>query len=261
MKNPFDVVRDFEAAVAEYTGAPYCVAVNSCTMALFLACKWCEVETVTIPKLTYVSVPQSIIHAGGTVRFDDRPWIGTYRLEPYLIWDSARRFTSGMYNFYRQDGFDCVSFHKSKILGLSQGGAILHSDPEADAWFRKARFDGRTEGVEPKDDTFDTLGYHCYMSPDVAAHGLWRLSYLPKHNDDLPNDDYPDLSQIPLFQKSLPSSPETLVGYSTMHLSSSERRRTPEQTQSNSNALSQRSLQQNELVSYGVDTPWTWPNS
>src|SRR6185436_4640523 len=261
MKNPFDVVRDFEAAVAEYTGAPYCVAVNSCTMALFLACKWCEVETVTIPKLTYVSVPQSIIHAGGTVRFDDRPWIGTYRLEPYLIWDSARRFTSGMYNFYRQDGFDCVSFHKSKILGLSQGGAVLHSDPEADAWFRKARFDGRTEGVEPKDDTFDTLGYHCYMSPDVAAHGLWRLSYLPKHNPDLPNDDYPDLSRIPLFQRLSQNSPGTTAGKCPTLSASSPRQNEPEPMQSNSNALSQRRSHPSALASRGMDSEWTMPIS
>jgi dTDP-4-amino-4,6-dideoxygalactose transaminase len=41
--NAFQVVRDFEKAVAEYTGAPYCVAVNSCTMALLLACKYLKV--------------------------------------------------------------------------------------------------------------------------------------------------------------------------------------------------------------------------
>ncbi len=202
-------------------------------MALFLACKWCKVEEVEIPKRTYVSVPMSIIHAGGRVKFEDLPWLGTYRLKPYLIWDSARRFTSGMYNFYRKGGFECVSFHKSKILGLSQGGAILHDNPDADRWFRKARFDGRTEGVAPKDDTFDMLGYHCYLSPDVAAHGLWRLSYLPLHNDDLPNDDYPDLSQIPLFQKSSRNSPEIMAGPWTMHLISSGQRETLAQIQSN----------------------------
>jgi dTDP-4-amino-4,6-dideoxygalactose transaminase len=93
----------------------------------------------------------------------------------------------------------CVSFHHSKILGDTQGGAILHDDPEADKWLRRARFDGRTEGVAPKDDDI-MLGYHCYMSPDVAARLLWKLSKLPLHNADLPNDDYPDLSQIQAFK-------------------------------------------------------------
>jgi dTDP-4-amino-4,6-dideoxygalactose transaminase len=195
--NAFQVVRDFEKAVADYTGAKYCVTVNSCTMALLLACKYLNVGTVTIPKHTYVSVPMSIIHAGGRVDFDNVDWRGMYRLRPYPIWDAARRFTSGM---YRAGQYQCVSFHWSKILGIQQGGAILHDDDDADRWFRKARFDGRTEGVAPKDDTFDTLGFHCYLSPEVAAEGLVRLSFLPKHNADLPNSDYPDLSKIELFK-------------------------------------------------------------
>lgn len=101
---------------------------------------------------------------------------------------------------YSSSGFVCVSFQASKILGIEQGGAILHSNPEADVWFRRARFDGRTEGVAPKDDRFDMVGYHCYLSPSVAAQGLLKLYSLPKHNEDLPNDDYPDLSEIEIFQ-------------------------------------------------------------
>lgn len=194
--NAFNVVRDFEKAVADYTGAPYCVSVNSCTMALLLACKYLNVGEVEIPKLTYVSVPMSIMHAGGRVKFRDEDWTGSYQLKPYPIFDSARRFTSGM---YRAGEYQCLSFHWSKILGLQQGGAILHDDADADRWFRKARFDGRTEGVPPKEDQFDTLGYHCYLSPEIAALGLVRLSFLPQHNADLPNSDYPDLSKAPLF--------------------------------------------------------------
>jgi dTDP-4-amino-4,6-dideoxygalactose transaminase len=101
---------------------------------------------------------------------------------------------------YVASQFQCVSFHASKILGIEQGGAILHDDPNADSWFRRARFDGRTEGVQPKNDVFNMIGWHCYLSPSVAAQGLLRLYSLPKHNDDLPNDDYPDLSQMEIFK-------------------------------------------------------------
>jgi dTDP-4-amino-4,6-dideoxygalactose transaminase len=94
----------------------------------------------------------------------------------------------------------CVSFHWSKTLGLSQGGAILHDNPEADAWLRRARFDGRTEGVDPKNDQVQYPSWHAYLSPEVAAHGLMKLSLLPKHNPDLPKSDYPDLSLIKAFQ-------------------------------------------------------------
>lgn len=216
MPNPHYVTKMFERAVSEYTGAPYVVAVSSCTAALLLAVRWHYrrarwlaeegdqllrfIQTpfeVEIPKRTYVGVPMSIIHAGGWPVFSDEHWSGAYQLKPLPVWDSARRFTSGM---YRGGQFQCVSFHTSKILGDTQGGAILHDDPAADIYFRKARFDGRTEGVAPKDDYFDTLGYHCYLSPDVASRLLWKLSVLPKNNPDLPNDDYPDLSEAPIFQ-------------------------------------------------------------
>jgi len=237
--NPFDVVRQFERELAVYTGAPYAVTTTSCTMALLLAVAWClkddrrkadetlpEMEKrwggkilgdpnqwrmpIEIPKRTYVSVPMSIIHAGGRPTFRDEDWRGAYQLKPLPVWDSARWFTSGMYNhgsLWPTDeapafhhGMVCLSFHWCKTLGIQQGGAILHDNPEADAWLRRARFDGRTEGVAPKDDIFTFAGWHAYMSPETAAAGLVRLANLPRHNEPLPNDDYPDLSALEIFR-------------------------------------------------------------
>ena len=217
--NPHQVTRDFEKELCAYTGAPYAVAVSSCTMALLLAVRyhleqramyellrkdesdWAEL-CVEIPKRTYVSVPMSIIHAGGRPKFRDEEWRGMYQLKPLPVWDSARWFTYGLYQsrIWAHEPMLCVSFHWSKTLGIQQGGAVLHDDPDADAWLRKARFDGREEGVAPRDQRFDQVGYHCYMSPEVAAEGLVRLSFLPKHNDPLPNDDYPDLSKFEIFR-------------------------------------------------------------
>lgn len=94
----------------------------------------------------------------------------------------------------------CLSFHWSKHLGIGQGGAILLDDHSAYEWLRKMRFDGRTEGVAPKDDHFNMIGYHAYMSPRDAAEGLSKLAVLPKDNEPLPNDDYPDLSTMSIFQ-------------------------------------------------------------
>lgn len=203
MKNPYSIVRDFEEGLCEYTGAKFAVTTNSCTMALTLALGWhlrdCIFagKPIVVPKRTYVSVPMAVIHAGGKPRFTDCGWSGAYRLNPLPVVDSARRFTSGM---FIPGQMQCVSFHASKILGDTQGGAILHDDPEADAWLRRARFDGRTEGVAPKDDNFTQIGWHCYMSVDVAARLLMKLRTLPLHNPDLPNDDYPDLSKLEIFK-------------------------------------------------------------
>jgi dTDP-4-amino-4,6-dideoxygalactose transaminase len=203
MSVPFMPVRLFEEALCDYTGARYAVAVNSCTSALLLACAWHlrdrdrGVFPISIPKRTYVSVPQSIIHAGGRVAFRDEAWLGAYQLKPFPVWDSARRFTGGM---FVEGQFQCVSFHAAKILGDTQGGAILHDNAEADEWLRRARFDGRTEGVPPAKDSFRMVGWHCYMSPDVAARLNVKLSFLPRENADLPNDDYPDLSAFEVFR-------------------------------------------------------------
>ncbi len=146
LHNPYKIVKMFEEEIAHYTGAPYVVTVDSCTNALFLVCKYLKVDKVTIPSKTYLSVPQSISHAGGEVIFDKRPktnhWKGIYQLKPYPIWDAAKRLTS---NMYLPNQFMCLSFHIKKQLPIWKGGAILCDNKEAYEWFKKARYEGRSE--------------------------------------------------------------------------------------------------------------------
>lgn len=200
MSDPYRVTRDFEAALCEYTGAKYAVAVNSCTAALLLCCRWQWGDwignNVNIPRRTYCSVPMAIKQAGWLVSWRDEEWSGVYQLKPLPVWDCARRFTSGM---YVPGQFQCVSFSAAKILGIEQGGAILHDSASADPWFRRMRFDGRTEGIDPRDEHFTEIGYHCMMLPSIAAQGLLRLHHLPKHNPDMPDYPYPDLSKCEIF--------------------------------------------------------------
>lgn len=198
MSNPFLVVKQFEADLCAYTGAPYAVSTTSCTMALLLACAYHKVSAVEIPKYTYVGVPQSILNAGGTVKFRDEDWEGWYQLKPYPIWDSARWVTSGMYESMAGQ-MVCLSFHWNKQLGIQQGGAILTDDAEAAAMLRRMRFDGRAEGVPCDQDDF-VRGYHAYMSPEIASLGIIRLNNLPRHNQPLPKDPYPDLSKSAIFR-------------------------------------------------------------
>jgi len=200
--NPYQVTKDFEKALCEYTGAPFAVAVNSGTAAILLALKYharkdYRRETIDVPKHTYVSALCAIIRAGYAPRWTEDPWRGQYRFSPLPVWDSARRMTSGM---ARHGQFQCLSFATNKILGIEQGGAILHWDPEADKWFRRMRFDGRTEGVDPREDVFDLVGHHCIMLPSIAAQLILKLHHLPRHNDDMPDYDYPDLSKAPAFE-------------------------------------------------------------
>lgn len=200
--NPYKVVKLFEEEIAHYTGAPFAVSVDSCTNALFLCCKYSSVESVTIPCKTYLSVPQSIIHAGGEVIFDKRTevnnWSGIYQLRPYPIYDSAKRLTS---NMYIPGSYMCLSFHIKKLLPISKGGMILCDDHKAVEWFKKARYEGRSEVLYHTDD-IDMLGWNMYMTPDQASRGLSLMQNLPQDNKDIEENDggYKDLTDFTIFK-------------------------------------------------------------
>jgi dTDP-4-amino-4,6-dideoxygalactose transaminase len=193
--NPYAIVRMFEEEVADYTGAPYAVSVDSGSSALFLCCQYLKVTDVTIPKRTYISVPQAIIHAGGRVRFEDVEWRGLYQLKPYPIFDAAKRFTSGM---FIPNAFLCLSFHVKKHVKIGKGGMILTDDAAAAEWFKRARYEGRSEDPY-RIDNIEMLGWNMYMTPVEAAQGLMLMQDMPAHNDDLV-ETYPDLTRYALFK-------------------------------------------------------------
>lgn len=193
--NPYKIVQMFEEEIADYTGSPYAIAVDNCTDALFLCCVYLNVYEVTIPKKTYLSVPQAIMASGGKVKFDDIDWKGLYQLYPYPIYDSARRFTS---NMYMKNTFMCLSFHPKKILKMRKGGVILTDNKDAYDWFKKARHEGRDE-IPYTQDNIKFMGWNMYMTPPDAAEGLWLMSSMPNHNDDT-YEDYPDLTKNDLFK-------------------------------------------------------------
>ncbi len=195
--NPYKVVKMFEEEVAQYTGAPIAVAVDSCTDALFLCCKCMEVDRVIIPEETYLSVPQSIIQAGGFVQFKDLKWTGMYELVPYRIYDAAKRFTSGM---YIPGSLMCLSFHDKKILSIGKGGMILTDSIKVARWFRSARYEGRN-AQDYKEDDITEMGYNMYMTPEQAARGLTLMANMPLVNDDQEEEGgYKKLTEFSVFK-------------------------------------------------------------
>lgn len=201
INNPYKIVQMFEDEISHFTNSPYVVTVDSCTNALFLICKYLNVKEVTIPSQTYLSVPQSIIHAGGEVIFDKRSktnhWKGIYQLKPYPIYDAAKRFTS---NMYISGSFMALSFHIKKQLPIWKGGAILCDNKEAYEWFKKSRYEGRSEKYY-KDDDITFLGWNMYMTPQQAAHGLSMMQNYPEHKEDLTEiNGYRDLTEFTVFK-------------------------------------------------------------
>ncbi len=197
--NPYKVVQMFEEEVANYTGALYAVAIDNCTDALFLCCLYKQVKEVTIPNNTYLSVPQSIVQAGGSIVLDDgMEWSGIYKLCPYEIYDAAKRFTSEM---YLPGSLMCLSFHDKKILKIGKGGMILTDSEEAALWFKSTRYEGRGEIAYSQDDIV-RMGYNMYMTPEQAARGLTLMRNIPLHNDDqVEEGGYKKLSDYSVFKK------------------------------------------------------------
>ena len=194
--NPYEAVREFESQLSDYTGAPYVVCVDSSTDALFLCCYRLEVDVVTIPKHTYLSVPMSVIHSGGKVEFEDLEWSGIYQLKPYPIWDSAKRMKKDM---YINGSYMTLSFHMTKHIPIGKGGAILCDNKEDYEWFKKARYEGRSE-VSYHDDDIEFCGWNMYMTPSQAIRGLELIQNLPDNNEDLIEDPpYRDLTTFKVF--------------------------------------------------------------
>lgn len=203
MPNAFRAVDDFERSIADYAGSQFAVAVDTCTSALFLSLMWHRAESVTVPARTYCSVPCAVIQAGARVKFNPEPWAGDYQLNPHPIIDSAGRFKRGM---HKHGEFRCVSFHWTKILPLGRGGAILHDDPEADQWFRLARFSGRHACDQFADPGFAFCGWNVYMEPAYATRGLELLKNLPDSPPDIrSSESYPDLSRNPIYTTTDPA--------------------------------------------------------
>lgn len=205
----YRITEQFEEALCKYTCAPYAVAVDNQSNALFLSLTYEGIKgkEISIPCRTFPSVPCAIINAGGSVVFEPMEGIylkGAYPLKGSRTWDSALRFT---YNMYIPNTFMCVSFTgQYKHLKLSKGGAILTDDYHAMLWFKRARFSGRRE-CSYHEDNFDMLGWNFYMMPELAARGLLLMPQFydvktgePKDMPDL-EIPYPDLSQFEIYTR------------------------------------------------------------
>ena len=211
--NVYRNTQEFEELLSDYTGAPYVVALDNMSNALFLALyyeknisKKITSKSITIPSRTYPSVPCEIIHAGLKVNFEQvegKTIKGAYNLVGSNVWDSALRFTADM---YIPNTHMCISFTGPyKHFKLSKGGAILTDNLDAYYWFKRARYSGRRE-CSYHEDYFDMLGWNFYMMPELAARGLllmnqfYNLDGSKKQNEDL-ELPYPDLSKFEIYNR------------------------------------------------------------
>jgi dTDP-4-amino-4,6-dideoxygalactose transaminase len=202
MANPFELVHEFEQQIAEYTGAPYAVATDCCTHALYLSlCYYAKencVQSVVLPKNTYVSVAMQARHLGLDIEFDDVAWSGAYTIGNTCVVDSAARLRR---DCYQAGMYQCLSFQFKKILSTIRGGMILTDDKDFYNWAQRATHDGRDMRIPYEQDTITFAGWHYFMTPESAMLGLAGLQVLPDYNDDCAGSyTYPDISYVADFK-------------------------------------------------------------
>ena len=194
----FQSVTDFEKEVSKFYGAPYGIAIDSCTHAIELCLRYKKVEKFTVPPNTYPSIPNLAKKIGIEFEWEEQDWEDYYYLGGTNIIDSAVLWKE---NSYIPNTFMCLSFQFQKHLSLGRGGMILLDDKEAKDELKKMSYDGRDPDIPWRDQNISTIGYHYYMTPETASLGLEKL---PKAIETEPRDwvleDWPDLSNMDVFK-------------------------------------------------------------
>ena len=202
INDPWDWVTYFERDIAQYCGSKYAIACDSNSNAIRLVLHYLGIvgQEVGIPSRTYVSVPNQIILSGNKPLFEDYEWDGLYKFGGAPIVDAATAFYENMYD---NENFMILSFHFKKILNIGTGGMILTNDEHFNEWARPMIYDGRHKYKLYKDDEFECVGWHMYMSPEQAKRGL-KIFHSPKIHSTNPHCGgswlYDDLSTQKIYQ-------------------------------------------------------------
>lgn len=155
------VTFQFEEEFANYIGAPYCIAVSSCTAAMFLVIQGLKyfkkrMPKVVIPSYTFTATAAVFAQSGIDFEFEDIDPItflmqktkslsvpvhfsGLFNYQPNpLFEDSAHRIVKKSFN----GTVACFSFYAVKNMTTGEGGMIATDNKELADWLKKARLHG-----------------------------------------------------------------------------------------------------------------------
>lgn len=211
-------VKEFEEKFAAYVGAPYAIAVNSGTSALFLSLQALGLPKgaqVGVPALTFTASASVILHSGFVPHFidvsrqdfcldpekvkRDTPFLdaivpvhltGNLALQEVpgipVIEDSAHRIERGS---YKKGNLQCFSFYATKNLTTGEGGMIATDNAEIAEFLRLARRHGTTKDSFSRykqggwSYSVEFAGWKMNMTDVAAAIGLVQLKRLDWMNE------------------------------------------------------------------------------
>jgi len=196
--NAFDKIKQFELALAEYTGAPYTIMTDCCTHAIEMCLRYDDVKEVRMTPRTYLSIPMTMHKLGIQYTYtSEEQWLGEYSFGLTRIWDSARRLEE---NMYRPGTMQCLSFGYDKPLQIGRGGAILLDDSSAYESLIRMRYDGRDLNTVPWTNQKEfKVGYHYKPRPEEAELGIALLQGIKENKPKPKYVEYADLRQFTII--------------------------------------------------------------
>ena len=193
----FEIIGDFEKAIAEFFGAPHAVAVDCCTHGIELCLRYTGAERITVPKHTYLSIPFLANKLKIELEWSGDRWQDYYYLTDSVI-DAAVLWRKCSYipNTYMN-----ISFQYKKHLSIGRGGIIL-CNKEIDYYnLKKMSYDGRLPNIPWREQDIESVGYHYYMTPESAKEGLRKLAeVIKKKPHQWVMEDWPDLTKMKVFK-------------------------------------------------------------
>lgn len=194
----FEIVDKFEKIICNYFGSTFGVCTDSCTHALELCLRYEGYKDIVVPTRTYISVPFLSKKLNLNLSWKEENWKDYYYLGNTNIIDAAVYWKCGG---YIPRTYMCISFQYNKHLGLGRGGIILLDNEDAYYELKKMSYDGRLPNIPWGEQDINTMGYHYYMTPEVAFEGINKFKQLstitPKKWS---YKDYPYLPNMKIFK-------------------------------------------------------------
>jgi dTDP-4-amino-4,6-dideoxygalactose transaminase len=194
----FETITKFEKEVAKFFGAPYAVAVDSCTHGVELCLRLQGATGMRVPNRTYLSIPMLANKLNIDLYWNDQEWedyysLGNFIYDAAVLWKRDSYIKGTMMN---------LSFQYQKHLSLGRGGMILLDNEEDAVQLKKMSYDGRIPLIPWREQDIDTMGYHYYMTPETAQLGLEKIqTAIETPPRKWVYTDWPDLTQMKIFKK------------------------------------------------------------
>lgn len=194
----FESVSKLENIISKHFGSKFAVATDSCTHALELCIRLKKLKKITIPKRTYVSIPMLAVKMNLKLNFEDIDWSDYYYFKDTNIIDAAVLWKK---NGYIKGTMMCLSFQYQKHLNIGRGGMILLDNFFDYKMLVRMSYDGRERGVPWREQNIKHIGYHYYLTPELADLGIKIFNKVKNTKPKKwTSHDYPDLSKMKVFK-------------------------------------------------------------